>query len=172
MAPTQAEAVATLMKGHAKLDALLHRLSDEEMERPATIGGGDWSARDLLAHVAYWEELALEAAAQWLAGEVPAIETVFREKRVDQVNAANQERSSAQSPAEVRERALAAHAALVTLVRDMPEAEWLARPAYKAERRERLGTMLGAITGAPKLPFGHVFAHLPDLEEYVTTLGY
>ena len=171
MAMTQAEAVATLDEGQAQLDALLVRLGDAQAEVPGTIGGGDWSARDLLAHIAFWEELALEAAAEWRAGHVPSIETVFREKRVDEVNADNQQRSRDLTYRAVRERAAAAHRALRGIVSDMSRTEWTARAPYKTERRESLGMMLGSITGAPRRGFGHAFAHLPDLEAYVTRLG-
>ena len=168
---TQAEAVATLDEGQARLDALLSRLEDAEVEEPATIGGGDWSARDLLAHIAFWEELALEAAAEWRAGRVPSIEAVFREKRVDTLNADNQQRSRDLTLAGVRERVAAAHLALRSLVSDMSASEWTARAIYQTERRQSLGMMLGAITGAPRRGFGHAFAHLPDLEAYATALG-
>jgi hypothetical protein len=57
--PTHAQAAATLEEGNAALAALFGHLSPAEMTRPATIGGGEWSAKDLLAHVAFWEELLL-----------------------------------------------------------------------------------------------------------------
>ena len=171
MAMTQAEALATLDQGQSELDALLGRLEDAQAEVPATIGGGDWSARDLLAHIAFWEELALAAAVEWRAGEVPSIESVFRENRVDEVIADNQQRSRDLTYMAVRERAAAAHRALRSLIRDMDLSEWTARAPYKTDRRESLGMMLGSITGAPRRGFGHAFAHLPDLEAYVTRFG-
>ena len=171
MAMTQAEAVATLDAGQDQLDALLSRLDDAQVEAPATIGDGDWSARDLLAHIAFWEELALEAAVHWRAGQVPSIETVFLENGVDRLNADNQQRSRNLTLVEVRERAAAAHQALRSLVSDLTRSEWTARAPYETERRESLGMMLGAITGAPRRGFGHAFAHLPDLEAYVNRLG-
>ena len=170
MAMTQAEAVATLEEGRAQLEALLASLDDGQLSRPATIGGGDWSASDLLAHIAFWEEIALQAAAEWRAGEPPWIEAVFREKRVDAVNAENFEKSRRDSPAVVRERAARAHRELVELVAGMAEAQWVGRAPYRTSRRETLGMMLGAITGAPGRGFGHVFAHLADLEAYVASL--
>ena len=39
---TRDEALAMLEDGQQKVDALVAQLSDEEQERPATIGGGDW----------------------------------------------------------------------------------------------------------------------------------
>ena len=170
MAMTQAEAVATLEEGRAQLEALLASLDDAQLSQPATIGGGEWSAADLLAHVAFWEEIALQAAAEWRAGQAPWIETVFREKRVDAVNAENFERSRGDAPDVVRERAARAHQALVDLVAGMDAGEWAGRAPYRTSRRETLGMMLGAITGASGRGYGHVFAHLPDLEAYVSSL--
>ena len=48
--------------------------------------------------------------------------------------------------------------------------EWEGKAFYETERRTRLGTLLCAVTGAPKRPFGHAFAHLSDLEAYVSSL--
>ena len=49
------EAVAELEDGQRRIDQLLQGLSEEDLIRPATIGGGDWSAKDLIGHVATWE---------------------------------------------------------------------------------------------------------------------
>ena len=61
------EALATLAEGDAALGALFAQLSSDQLIEPATIGGGDWSAKDLLGHIAFWEELA----AQTLAASSP-----------------------------------------------------------------------------------------------------
>ncbi|MGH2829921.1 MAG: hypothetical protein ACRDJM_05510, partial [Actinomycetota bacterium] len=90
---------------------------------------------------------------------------------VDRVNAENQERTKIQSLEEVRARKAAAHAAIIAAIRGMSEQEWRAKPGYKAERRRRTAEMLGAILGASKRPFGHAFAHQPDLEAFARTLG-
>jgi hypothetical protein len=171
MAMTQAEAIATLEEGHSQLVELMERLDEAQATRPATIGGGEWSASDLLAHIACWEEIALRTAAEWRSGQEPWVETVFREKRVDEVNAENHARSRQLTLAAVRQRANTAHAQLVELVRGMPESDWRLKAPHRTERRENLGFMLGAITGAPKRGFGHVFAHLPDLEAYVAEMA-
>src|SRR5437879_4176307 len=63
-----------------------------------------------------------------------------------------------------------AHRELIEELSHIGPEEWEAKAFYETERRTRLGTLLGAITGAPKRPFGHAFAHLPDLEAYVSSL--
>jgi hypothetical protein len=52
----------------------------------------------------------------------------------------------------------------------MADQEWEARAFYPTERRDRLALLLGSITGAPGQPFGHAFAHVPDLEAFVSSL--
>ena len=51
---TQAAALATLDEGQQTLLTLLGQLDDEALTRAGTIGG-DWSAKDLLGHLAFWE---------------------------------------------------------------------------------------------------------------------
>src|SRR5438445_8463916 len=65
------EASAILRDGQERLDDLLGGMSEGDLVRPATIGGGDWSAKDLIGHVAAWEELAVQALAEWRRGQMP-----------------------------------------------------------------------------------------------------
>src|SRR5437588_10756009 len=109
-APTRDEALATLAEGQSALDRWLAPLSDEELVRPATIGGGDWSAKDLLGHIAFWEELAIGALADWRDGRKPSIEDIFAggAASIDAANARNQDLTARQTVDEVRARARAA----------------------------------------------------------------
>ena len=48
-------AVAERMRGeHTRLEALLASLSDEEAIEPGRFG--EWSAKDMLAHITFWEQ--------------------------------------------------------------------------------------------------------------------
>lgn len=166
---TREEALATLEDGQAQVEVLVAQLSDEEAARPATMGGGDWSAKDLMGHIARWNEIAIEALGSWREGERPGIEDAWGDG-VDKLNAENYERSKADSPEQARSRLRRSHDALVGAIRDMDNAEWHSKAPYQTERRSWLGMMLGSITGAPKRAYGHAFAHLPDLEKYASEL--
>jgi hypothetical protein len=157
------EAIAILAEGREALDRLFAQLSDAEMERPNAIGGGEWSAKDLLGHMAFWEELAL--------GVVDAFRAGRRQGRLgdtDELNARNQERTRAQRLAEVRARAAASHAAVLAAIRTLDDSAWAAVPPGR--RTRPLGAVVGGTLGAPGRPFGHAFAHLADLEAYVRSL--
>jgi hypothetical protein len=168
--PTREEALATLAGGRSQMTKLLSELTEEQFTRGATIGGGAWSAKDLLGHVAFWEGIALETLDAWRRGEEPRIEQTFTVGGVDALNAWNEKRKAAWSAEEVRSQAQDVHHRLVTEIEAMSDEEWRSKAPYATERRRKLVTELGSVLGAPKQPFGHAFAHLPDLEAYVRSL--
>jgi hypothetical protein len=162
-----AEAIEVLEEGEAALASLFDRLPENAAVRPATIGGGDWSAKDLLGHMAFWEELALEFMADWQARVSPRIGAVFAEG-VDAANARNQARTRQQSLAEVRERASSAHQRLLAAIRAVPVSAWDEKPYYQTTPADRsFGQLLGGILGGPDRLFGHADAHVADLRAYV-----
>lgn len=167
--PTRAGALATLEEGQARLDELAGRLSEDEVIRPRTIGGGDWSAKDLVAHVAFWEEVALAVLEAWRRGEGLSLAEAFAPGGTDGMNGWNQERKSLWSWDRVRGEARQTHGRLMDEIERLTEAEWRSSMPMTATRRVRLGTRLGGVLGAPRRPFGHAFAHIPDLEAYVAS---
>ncbi len=172
-APTRTEAIRTLQDGHAGLLELLAPLSEDDLMRPRTIGGGDWSAKDLIGHLTLWEELALRSIREWRRGERPWVEQVFSEPHgVDRINADGIERKAGLSLMEVRMSSDETHRILIEEISGMDDAEWNGEAPYEARRRTRLVTLLGGVLGAHRQPFGHVrHGHLPDLEAYVRTVA-
>jgi len=156
---TPLEAIAILQGCDATLLELLGELSADARVVPATIGGGDWSAKDLLAHVAFWEELALQALDTWRAGELPP------RYDADTVNARNYEASRGASMEAVEARYHEAHSRLMQELGTVSAEEWGVRRSREG-REFSVGELLGGITGGSG-PFNHVEAHLPDLRAYV-----
>ena len=167
--PTRDRAVDVLEEGRAAVGGLYDSLTDDQAARPATIGGGDWSAKDLVAHLETWEAIALQSIEEWRDGVVPSIEETFAKgsEGVDTLNAERHEAKLALTSSEVATQAAQTHRELLEEIRHMDDAEWSAKAFYETERRQRLGQLLAGVLGAPKRPFGHAFAHLPDLRAYV-----
>src|SRR5258708_18797710 len=137
---SRAEAIETLHDGQSRLEILVAHLSDEEMLKPGTIGGGDWSAKDLIGHVAFWEEIAMDALADWRADRMPTVEEAFaREGGVDELNARDQETTRQQSLPELRVQARRAHDLVIEAISRMSDVEWDGPPPYPTERRRTLG---------------------------------
>src|SRR5919204_706248 len=171
LAPSRAQAVAMLEAGQEELDSLFGQLTDAELSQPATIGPGEWAAKDLMGHIAFWEELALETIDAWRAGRRPRVEDISGQAGTDRANADNQARTAPQSSAEIRSRAASAHQALRSALSSLSEAEWNAPAPYDTPSAPSLGDMLGGVLGAPDHPFGHTYAHLDDLRAYVRSLS-
>jgi hypothetical protein len=131
------------------------------------IGGTDWAAKDLMGHIAFWEELALDTIDAWRTGRRPRADDIADQAGTDRANAENQARTAPQSAAEIRSRAASAHQALVVAIHSLSDAEWQAPAPDDTPTRDSLGERLGGVLGAPNRPFGHAYAHLDDLRTYV-----
>src|SRR5579859_3985954 len=162
MAPiSRHDAVATLESGQAELDGLFDQLSDEELSEPRTISGG-WAAKDVMGHIAFWEELGLETVDDVRGGRRPRTVDVGGQEGTDRLNAENQAATAAQSATDSRGRAASTHEALLAAIHSLTDAEWHERTAETT-----LGELLGGVLGMPERPFGHAFAHVADLKAYV-----
>jgi hypothetical protein len=165
------EALSTLREGQDRLAGLLAQLSDDELGQPSTLGGGEWSPQDLIGHMAAWEEVALVTVEAWLRGDKPPIEERFGSRETDEINARNQDRKHAWSLERIRADSEETHRRLVSAIEGMTEEEWASPPPFEPDgQQETLGAELGGLLGAPGRPFGHAFAHLPDLEAYVRSV--
>ncbi|MBI3647170.1 MAG: DinB family protein [Actinobacteria bacterium] len=161
VAVTREAALETLESGRRKIEALLARLTPAQMLAPG-IGGGEWSPKDLLGHLALWQEIALRTITEFRRAERPWIAGVFSTPGPGP----NDDELAARAPWSF-DRALEAYsrswAELVRSLRDLHDSEWLA----PADGEDALGELLGVVLGKEELPFGHAFAHIPDLESFV-----
>lgn len=176
--PSRQEAISILEEGDARLHELLDGVPEEHLTREGSLGGGEWSAKDLIAHLATWEQLALRSLEEWRRGKVPWVESEegpFRgpgTERVDAFNARAVAEHRRRSLEEVRRSSEETHQKLVAEITALSDEEWRAKAFYPTEggRRNRLVTLLGAILGAPKGAFAHAFAHIPDVEAFVSSV--
>lgn len=68
---TKNEILQNIHQEREKIEALLQHLSLEQMERPGV--EGEWSVKDLLAHIIYWEQCMKRWLDEAIAGQVPVI---------------------------------------------------------------------------------------------------
>ena len=165
------EAVRLLEEQHAELAALFARLDEDAFVRRETIGGGDWSAKDLAAHVGIWEELAIEVIDAFGQGERPAVEDRFTEPgNGDRVNAEGVERFLDTPAPDVLARFEDQHGRVIAAIGSTSDEAWTAEYPFDPDDRtlgDRIGSLLGSETGA----FTHASAHLPDLRAYVAAIS-
>lgn len=87
-------------------------IPDERLAEPMT---GHWSGKDLLGHVAFWEEWVIDECRRILAGEPNAAEDL------DPLNQSQVADSMQASAAEQKQYRDEAHARLMTFLATIPE---------------------------------------------------
>jgi hypothetical protein len=157
-------AIQILEAGHAEVRGLISRLPTRALTTHG-LGGGAWSPKDLIGHLASWEEYALAALDAWDRGEGVPIDNELWAKGTSAVNVEAVRRKSKLSMREMVRRSDATHAELMERMRDMSDTRWT-RPGTSRGRKS-VGQRLGGILGGPKGPFRHADAHLRDLRAFV-----
>lgn len=165
---TRAEALTTLERGFDETTAELRRLPAKHMTTTG-IGGGRWSPKDLLGHLALWHEIALRSVDEIRREERPWIVGVFAEPGPGP----NDDELAARagwSLDRAREAFEGSYGGVVSLLRAIDEQEWRRPVDGWTEEPATVGGLLGVVLGTDGLPFGHAYAHLPELAEFVDEL--
>jgi hypothetical protein len=163
------EALRIVQDGHAQVQGLITRLSDEEVSRPGTLGEGGWAVSDLIGHLASWEDRTLEAFRCARTGGT--FQALIGIRSVDELNERNMAAWRKRPPERVRGDAREIRDRLVRALRDCSPAEWRTLVTMSTGRRHQLATLAGSTLGGPEGPFTHAGAHIPDLGAYVAALG-
>ncbi|HET9980992.1 MAG TPA: maleylpyruvate isomerase N-terminal domain-containing protein [Ktedonobacterales bacterium] len=147
-ASTRGEAAADLMRAeHARLDALLAGIPDEQFIQPGAFG--EWSVKDMLAHITFWEQRLIA----YLNGARESLIQPGEDEQagIDRINAgvlvANRDRPLA----DVRESFASSYQQTLALV------ESLGDDALAQEQ------LFGLIAGDT---FGHYREHIKMLEDW------
>lgn len=103
-----------------RLEQNLERLSDDQMMAPGVVG--DWSVKDLLAHLVDWEQRFLGWYEAGLRGEVPETPAPgLGWSELDVLNQQIYESHRARKLADVREEFHTSYSQILETVRQMPE---------------------------------------------------
>lgn len=124
-------------------------LSDDELMEPGVTG--EWSVRDLIAHVTWWEEESLKHLPVVLGGGRPVRYSV-KYGGIDAFNALMTEQKRDLSLGEVREEFVETHRRLLEYIRSLPPEAFVGDT--RARRRLRLDT------------YGHYPIHTKDIREW------
>jgi hypothetical protein len=161
--PTRTRAIRILEQDRDRTLELVERLPRDALTTPG-LGGGEWSPKDLLGHLASWEEYALDALAAWERGERAPIDELQFTLSINRLNQQNVEGKSSWSLAKVRRDSERTHAELIAAMKQLSDARW--RKPATARGRRPLGRRLGGILGGPAGPFRHDAAHHATLSDF------
>jgi hypothetical protein len=146
------ELLATLEIGHAELRATIDAPSDEELANRAQ---GDWTRRDVLAHIEWWERRAAHVVTTLCAGRTP--DQMGEPFDLDAHNARIFEESRGRTAADVRSGEAAAWADLLGAIEAAGEADLFEAGRFAWTEGEPLTEIIHEETDR------HWAEHLPDL---------
>ena len=168
-APSKAEAIIVLERGHNEIERLLRELTPEAMFVTG-IGGGAWSPKDLLGHLALWHEIALRTIDEHRRGDRPWIVDVFAAPGPGP-NDEELAKRAGWSLERAREAYDGSLATVIEALGGIGEEAWGSSVDGWADQPATLGGLLGVVLGKEEVPFGHAFAHVLDLAAFVGEHG-
>lgn len=159
---TRQQAVEIILDSRLSLKSVGRGLSKEDKSKPGSTGG-EWSIKDLVGHITTWEEVALEALADWKQGKtLRFLSMVSTREDLDRFNDAEVVKKRSLSWEEIDSASAELNTRLIEEIENLVDAEW--NEKRKVENRtSSLGELLSRILGAPESPFGHTQAHLDEL---------
>lgn len=130
--PRKTELLATIREGRDEWDAILARVPEARLTEPGV--AGDWSVRDIVAHVTAWEEAATLRLQAALRGETPNHPIYFDQARsIDARNAAIDARHRDQPPTEALAASRQGHVQLLAALEALPDDKLTERYAWTAD---------------------------------------
>jgi len=143
--------VAANREERNRLEALLARLSDQELGRPLEAG---WTIAAVLGHLAFWDQRILVLIEQWRKGGAAAIPKQLDESSVDWINDATKPMLLAVPPRRAAELMMSIANAVDATVDALPEELVsrntaagnpvnLLRATHRREHREEIERALG-----------------------------
>ena len=149
------ELLAKVTQSRAEFDALMAQFSDEQMLQSMLPGG--WTAKDVLAHIAWWARRGHIVISAVITGLEP--EYSLDESDVDNVNRNTYETNRLRPLADLRHEEIRAYRDLLTLVESLPD-DFLSNPSKFAWTKGRpLSLVVEWNT------FAHYEEHMPDLRK-------
>jgi uncharacterized protein (TIGR03083 family) len=136
---TKQELISTIEAEHARLEALISALSDEQMTAPGIVG--DWSIKDTLAHLAVWTSRNITVVYQAEQGQQPAeIDAMFDD--FDALNAADYEAQKDRPLERILADLRGTHRQLVRRLNAWHEADLFDKALYSWLRGQSVGEFL------------------------------
>jgi hypothetical protein len=159
---TRREALRILERERAITTELLESLPAKALTT-AGLGGGTWSPKDLIGHLATWEGFALDALAAWQEGERAPVDDLLYTVPTSRINDQAVQRKASWSITRVRREAERTHQ---EPRHDRRHVRRALERADDLEGRKPLGARVGGMLSGAR-PFEHDASHLKSLSTFV-----
>lgn len=146
-AKSKEEILTKSKKERDALDEFLSSLPVEQMTEPGIVG--DWSVKDVLAHLYEWEQMVLRWIAASERGETPSVPAEgYKWNHLPALNAEIQEKLSHHSLDEMQKMYQESHKQITRTIEDMPEKEMFTSGLYPWMNKNTLGAYFVSATSS------------------------
>ena len=139
--------LAAIEKERGALETYLETLTPEQLTEPGIVG--EWSAKDVLAHLIEWEQMVLGWHAAGLRGEVPPLPAPgFKWNQTPQLNQQIYEKHRDRPLDEVLEQFQASHREILCVIQGLSNEELFTAGRYAWTKKNTLGTYMVSATSS------------------------
>lgn len=146
--PTSKTALLTAIeKERTALETFLDSLTPDEMIRPGVVG--DWSVKDVLAHLVAWEQMCLGWYRAGLRGEIPPLPAPgFKWNQTPQLNQQIYERYCVEPLTAVLSQFHASHNEIMGVIYNLSNETLFLPDQYPWTRKNTLGAYMVSATSS------------------------
>ncbi|MDY7079609.1 MAG: ClbS/DfsB family four-helix bundle protein [Chloroflexota bacterium] len=139
--------LAAIEKERGALEMLLETLTPEQMTEPGIVG--EWSVKDVLAHLIEWEQMCLGWHAAGLRGETPELPAPgFKWNQTPQLNQHIYEKHRERPLDEVLEQFQASHREILEVIQGLSNEKLFTTGHFAWTKKNTLGTYMVSATSS------------------------
>lgn len=134
-------------KERGALEALLETLTPEQMVEPGVVG--EWSAKDVLAHLIEWEQMCLGWYRAGLRGEIPALPAPgYKWNQTPELNQMIYEKHRDRALDDVLAQFHASHQEILGVIQELSNEELFTTGRYAWTKKNAMGTYFVSATSS------------------------
>ncbi len=160
---TKAQMLKDIRAERQKLEDALQGLTDADMAK--TAAAGEWSVKDILAHIAAWEKSFLKWYQAGLRGEKQVMPEWSKPGVLDAINKDIYERNLNRQLADVKKEFYASYKLVFKTVQQIPEGDMFTPAKYDWTGKSTLANYIWSNTGE------HYFDHIAMIESIKKKFG-
>jgi hypothetical protein len=146
-ATTKQQLIEDAQTERAALEKLLVTLTPEQMTQPNVVG--EWSAKDVLAHLIEWEGMVMKWYEAGVKGKVPAVPSEeYNWGKLPQLNHAIYLKHRDRSLADIQKEFNSSYKKIMKMIEAIPEKELFTRGQYTWTKNNLLAAYFNSATAA------------------------
>ena len=144
---TKDELLTAAQSEREALEQFLSELSSDQMTQPGIVG--EWSVKDILAHLLEWEQMVLSWYAAGMQGKIPAVPSEeFNWGQLPQLNQSIYEKHCRRDLADIQKDFNASYRKTMKTIQGLTEEELFTRGHFPWTKTNTLAAYFGSCTGS------------------------